>query len=258
MTQSRITPAKSLAGGLTWARRAWILTACVSGAMLALSVAFYLYLAFVSYVVEKTGSAFRTGAESPVFQTLLDLSGSFDLFLTVFQLLALLFFLRWIWLSVALSRAVRRDSVRYAPWVAVAGFLVPIVNLWMPLLTMVDIEEFAAAQETRPTATLPWYPAGMVLSGILVHGLWQIVSAAPLDGFSDPSASQRLMQVAAIGAIANMVLLMLTYAYMHAVTPGLELALRELAEAQGLASAASPTDDTVHPRSGDDFPGPNA
>lgn len=258
MTERRITPAKSLAAGLIWARRAWVLTACVSGAMLALSTAFYLYLAFVSYVVEKTGSAFRTGAESPAFQALLDLSGSFDLGLTVFQLLAILFFLRWIWLSVTLARAVRQGSVRYAPWMAVAGFLVPIVNLWMPLLTMVDIEEFAAAQETRPTGVLPWYPAGMVLTGILVYGLWQIVSAAPVDGFSDPSASQRLMQVAALGAIANMVLLMLSYAYMHAVTPGLELALRELAEAQGLASAAPLADDAVQPRSGDDFPGPNA
>lgn len=258
MTERRITPAKSLAAGLTWARRAWVLTACVSGAMLALSTAFYLYLAFVSYVVEKTGSAFRTGAESPAFQALLDFSGSFDLGLTVFQLLAILFFLRWIWLSVTLARAVRQGGVRYAPWMAVAGFLVPIVNLWMPLLTMVDIEEFAAAQETRPTGVLPWYPAGMVLTGILVYGLWQIVSAAPVDGFSDPSASQRLMQVAALGAIANMVLLMLTYAYMHAVTPGLELALRELAEAQGLASAAPLADDAVQPRSGDDIPGPNA
>ncbi len=257
MTQSRITPAKSLAGGLTWARRAWVLTASVAGAMLALSAVFYLYLAFVSYVVDKTGSAFRTGAESRVFQTLLDLSGSFDLCLTVFQLLTLLFFLRWIWLSVTLSRAVRRGSVRYAPWMAVAGFLVPIVNLWMPLLTMVDIEEFAAAQETRPTAVLPWYPAGMVLSGILVYGLWQIVSAAPVDGFSDPSASQRLMQVAAFGAIANMVLLMLTYAYMHAVTPGLELALRELAEAEGLVFTASLPDDSGPSRSADDFSGAN-
>ncbi|MBA3040607.1 MAG: DUF4328 domain-containing protein [Alphaproteobacteria bacterium] len=258
MTERRITPAKSLAAGLTWARRAWVLTACVSGAMLALSTAFYLYLAFVSYVVEKTGSAFRTGAESPAFQALLDLSGSFDLGLTAFQLLAILFFLRWIWLSVTVARAVRQGSVRYVPWMAVAGFLVPIVNLWMPLLTMVDIEEFAAAQETRPTGILPWYPAGMVLSAILVYGLWQIVSATPVDGFSDPSASQRLMQVAALGAIANMVLLMLTYAYMHAVTPGLELALRELAEAQGLASPAPLLDDAVPPRSGDDIPGPNA
>ena len=66
------------------------------------------------------------------------------------------------------------------------------------------------------------------------------------------------MQVAALGAIANMVLLMLTYAYMHAVTPGLELALRELAEAQGLASPAPLLDDAVPPRSGDDIPGPNA
>lgn len=258
MTERRITPAKSLAAGLIWARRAWVLTAGVSGAMLALSTAFYLYLAFVSYVVEKTGSAFRTGAESPAFQVLLDFSGSFDLGLTVFQLLAILFFLRWIWLSVTLARAVRQGSVRYAPWMAVAGFLVPIVNLWMPLLTMVDIEEFAAAQETRPTGVLPWYPAGMVLTGILVYGLWQIVSAAPVDGFADPSASQRLMQIAALGAIANMVLLMQTYAYMHAVTPGLELALRELAEAQGLASAAPLADDAVQPRSGDDFHGPNA
>ena len=40
MTQSRITPAKSLAGGLTWARRAWVLTASVAGAMLALSAVF--------------------------------------------------------------------------------------------------------------------------------------------------------------------------------------------------------------------------
>lgn len=233
MSQSRITPAKSLAGGLASARRAWTVTACASGTMLALTAGFYLYLAFVSYVVEKTGSAFRTGAESPIFQMVLAASGPFDLCLAVLQLLTILFFLRWIWLSVKLARAIRRDSVRYTPWVAVLGFFVPIANLWMTIHTLKDIEAFSASQEERAPPVFPWYPSGMVLSGVLVLGLWRIVSAAPLDGFSDPAASQRLMQIAAFGAIAHLVLLMLTHAYMHLVLPGQELALRELAEAEG-------------------------
>ena len=106
----------------------------------------------------------------------------------MFQLLAILFFLRWIWLAVTLARAVRQGSVRYAPWMAVAGFLVPIVNLWMPLLTMVDIEEFAAAQETRPTGVLPWYPAGMGSTGILVYGLCR--SSAPPPSMASPIRPQ--------------------------------------------------------------------
>ena len=236
MSKGRVIPAKSLGGSLTWARRAWNVTAFASGAMLALTAGFYLYLAFVSYVVEKTGSAFRTGAESPLFQMVLAASGPFDLCLALLQFLTILFFLRWIWLSVRLARAIRRDSVRYTPWVAVLGFLVPIANLWMTICTLRDIEEFSAGQEERSAPAFPWYPTGMVLSGVLVLGLWRIVSAAPLDGFSDPAASQRLMQIAAFGAVAHLVLLMLTHAYMHLVLPGQELALRELAEAEGPTS----------------------
>lgn len=257
MTERRITPAKSLAGGLTWARRAWVLMACVSGVMLTLSVGFYLYLAFVSYVVEKTGSAFRTGAESPLFQAMLEVTGPFDLSLAVLQALTILFFLCWIWLSVRLANAVRRDSVRYTPWMAIVGFFIPVANLWMPLYTLIDLEDFAAESESRAVSSIPWYPAGIVLTAILAFGLMRIVGDAPVDGFSDPAASQRLMQVAAVGAIAHLVLLMLTYAYMHAVSPGLELALRELAEAEGLVSTASPPDDSAPSRSADDFSGAN-
>ncbi|MBW8321324.1 MAG: DUF4328 domain-containing protein [Arenimonas sp.] len=254
MTQGRIIPAKSLAGGLARARRAWNVTACAVGAMLTLTAGFYLYLAFVSYVVEKTGSAFRTGAENPLFQMVLDVSGIFDLCLAVLQFLTILFFLRWIWLSVTLARAIRRDSVRYTPWVAVLGFFVPIANLWMTTSTLRDIEKFSAGQEERVPPAFPWYPAGMVLCGVLVLGLWRIVSAAPLDGFADPAASQRLMQVAAFGAVAHLVLLMLTHGFMRLVSPGQELALRELAEAEGPVSKASAEEGAEAPRSGDDFP----
>lgn len=258
MSQGRIIPAKSLAGGLAWSRRAWTLAASISGVMLALSVAFYLYLAFVSYVIEKTGSAFRTGAESPLFQVLLEFSGAFDLCLAAFQVLAVLFFLRWIWLALTLARKLDRGSIRYAPLVAIAGFLVPVVNLWMPLFTMIDLDEFAASRETRSVPAIPWYPASILLSAILAFGLMRIVNDTPVDGFSDPGASQRLMQVAAIGAIAHMVLLLLTHGFMALVTPGLDLAVLELAEAQGAQPSETGDAAALTPRSADDFPDVNA
>lgn len=258
MSQGRITPAKSLAGGLAWSRRAWTLAASISGVMLGLSVAFYLYLAFVSYVIEKTGSTFRTGAESPLFQVLLEISGIFDLCLAAFQVLAILFFLRWIWLALTLARRLERGSIRYAPLVAIAGFLVPVANLWMPLFTLIDLEEFAAVRETRSVPALPWHPAGIVLSAILAFGLMRIVNDAPVDGFSDPGASQRLMQIAAIAAIAHMVLLLMSHAYMSLVTPGLELALLELAEAEGAQPSETGDTGASQPRSADDFPDMNA
>ncbi|GEO85062.1 MULTISPECIES: DUF4328 domain-containing protein [Alphaproteobacteria] len=239
MSKGRPLPAKSLADGLSWARRAWVVLAWLSGSMLVLSVGFYLYIAFVSYVIEHTGSTFRTGADSAAFQVMLNASGVFDLCLTVLEAVAILVFLRWIWLSVVLARAVNRESVRYAPWVAVVGFLVPIVNYWMPLQVLIDLEAFAAAEEERPVSAFPWYPAGMVFCGFLAYGLWQIVNATPVEGFSNPAASQRLMQIAALGAIAHLVLLMLSNAYMRIVSTGQELALRELAETERLTSAAA-------------------
>jgi hypothetical protein len=247
MSKGRHLSARSLALGLTGARRAWNVCAWLSGLMLIVSVGFYLYIGFVSYVIEQTGSAFRTGVESELFQVILTASGVFDLCLIVLVVLTILFFLRWIWLSVTLARAVRRQSVRYSPWVAVAGFLVPIANLWMSLFTLVDLEAFSATQETRPASAFPWYPAGIVLSGSLAYGLGQIVSITPVDGFADPAASQMLMQVAAAGSIAHLVLLMLTHAYMRMVLPGQELALVELTEAEGPVSAAFNGDDIARP-----------
>jgi hypothetical protein len=56
-----------------------------------------------------------------------------------------------------------------------------------------------------------------------------------------------LMQVAAAGSIAHLVLLMLTHAYMRMVLPGQELALVELTEAEGPVSAAFNGDDIARP-----------
>ena len=257
MSQGRIIPAKSLAGGLAWSRRAWFLTACVSGAMLTFSVGFYLYIAFVNYVIEKTGSTFRTGAESQLFQAMLEFTGPFDLVLAVVQALTLLLFLRWIWLSVRLANAVRRDSVRYSARLAIVGFFVPVANLWMPLFTLIDLEDFAAERESRAAPAVPWYPAGIVLSAILATGLMRLVAAAPTDGFSDPAASQQLMQVAAVGAIAHLVLLMLVHAYMQRLLPGQELALVELTESEGLSSSDSDGAAAAQGRSADDFSAAN-
>lgn len=257
MSQGRIIPAKSLAGGLAWSRRAWFLAACVGGAMLTFSVGFYLYIAFVNYVIEKTGSTFHTGAESLLFQAMLDLTGPFDLTLAVVQAFTLLFFLRWTWLSVHLANAVRRDSVRYSARLAIVGFFVPVANLWMPLYTLIDLEDFSAESESRTAPSIPWYPAGIVLSATLATGLMQIVSAAPADGFSDPAASQHLMQVAAVGAIAHLVLLMLVHAYMQRLSSGQELALVELTESEGMSSPDSGEGAAAPGRSADDFSATN-
>ncbi|NKN38511.1 hypothetical protein HFC70_19360 [Agrobacterium sp. a22-2] len=94
---------------------------------------YYLYIAFVCYVVEHTGSTANTGADSAIFAALADGARSFDASVLLLGVLEGIAFLYWVWVSVRLSLQALPGSVRYTAFVSVIGFLVPCV-IWMPFL----------------------------------------------------------------------------------------------------------------------------
>lgn len=219
--------------------RAWTATALVSAGLLVLSTLFYLYIAFVSYVLEHTGSNAHTGADSPVFAVLMRVAGPFDLVVAALAVLNTAFFFYWLFLSVGLARAIEPASVRYPPWTALLGFVVPIVNLWMPIYTLVDLDDFAARQEARSTARFPLLASAMMLCCVVALTASNRTSQASNAGVADFAAGQSLMQLASAGAIANILLLMLVQVFMHRTKPGQDIALAKLAAAEAASQPAS-------------------
>lgn len=228
MTPSRSLPAPDFARRLDRTRRLWEWLALATGALIAVKVVSYLYLAYATYVVERTGSRVIAGIDSPAVRTWLSIEVGWDITVILLGAVLLIVWLRLIWLSVVLAERISPGSVRYAPWVAVAGFLVPIVSLWMPIYTMSELGDLSAREEGRSAAPLPWYPALIVTLTLVSFRLdaasFDISGAAPIDMASARTA----LHLVAAGGVGKLLLLLACDGFLRAIRPGQEIALADL------------------------------
>ncbi|RCW27459.1 uncharacterized protein DUF4328 [Ciceribacter lividus] len=228
MTTSRSLPAPAFARRLNRARRLWEWLALATGVLIAVKVVSYLYLAFASYVVERTGSRVTAGIDSPAVQAWFQIEIWWDITVILLGAVLLIVWLRLIWLSAVLAERISPGSVRYAPWVAVAGFLVPIVSLWMPVYTMSDLGNVFAREEGRSTDAFPWIPALIVTLALVSFGLdaasFDISGSAPIDMASARTA----LHLAAAGGAGKLLLLLACDGFLRAIRPGQEIALADL------------------------------
>ncbi|WP_416798356.1 DUF4328 domain-containing protein [Ciceribacter azotifigens] len=228
MTPSRSLPAPAFARRLDRARRLWEWLALATGALIAVKVVSYLYLAFASYVVERTGSRVTAGIDSPAVRTWFSIEIGWDAAVILLGAVLLIVWLRLIWLSVVLAERIAPGSVRYPPWMAVTGFLVPIVNLWMPVYTMSDLDEFCAREEGRSTAPFPLQPALIVTLTLAAFRLdaasFDISGSAPMDMASARTA----LHLVAAGGVGKLLLLLVCDGFLRAIRPGQEIALADL------------------------------
>ncbi|MFC3162386.1 DUF4328 domain-containing protein [Ciceribacter thiooxidans] len=228
MTPSRSLPAPAFARRLGRARRLWEWLALATGALIAVKVVSYLYLAYATYVVERTGSRITAGIDSPAVRTWLSIEPGWDLTVILLGGVLLLFWLRLIWLSVVLAERIAPGSVRYAPSVAVAGFLVPIVSLWMPVYAMSDLGDVSAREEGRSTGAVQWHPALIVTLTLVSFGLdaasFDISGSAPMDMASARTA----LHLVAAGGVGKLLLLLVCDGFLRAIRPGQEIALADL------------------------------
>ncbi len=228
MTPSRSLPAPAFARRLDRARRLWEWLALATGALIAVKVVSYLYLAFASYVVERTGSRVTAGIDSPAVQAWFQIETGWDITVILLGGVLLLLWLRLIWLSVVCAERISPGSVRYAPWVAVAGFLVPVVSLWMPVYAMSDLGDVSAREEGRSTDAFQWRPALIVTLALVSFGLdaasLDISGSAPIDMASARTA----LHLVAAGGVGKLLLLLACDGFLRAIRPGQEIALADL------------------------------
>lgn len=230
MTTSRSLPALAFARRLDRARRLWEWLALATGVLIAIKVVSYLYLAFASYVVERTGSRVTAGIDSPAVQAWFQIEIGWDITVILLGAVLLIVWLRLIWLSVVLAERISPGSVRYAPWVAVAGFLVPIVSLWMPVYAMSDLGNVSAREEGRSTDAVQWHPALIVILALVSFGLdaasLDISGSAPIDMASARTA----LHLVAAGGVGKLLLLLACDGFLRAIHPGQEIALADLSD----------------------------
>lgn len=207
--------------------------------MLGASVLYYLYIAFVCYVVEHTGSAANTGADSAIFDVIDAAARPFDASVLLLSVVKGVVFLYWIWVSVRLALQTLPGSVRYTAFISVMGFLVPVANIWMPLFTLIDLEEFSAVQGETPTDGFAKLPGLLTTLGLVYGGLSPVVSSMPDDISTDLAAAQAMMQTAAVFSITGILLMMVSFTFLVKVKPGQDIALAKLAAAEVANEPAS-------------------
>ncbi len=228
MTPSRSLPAPAFARRLDRARRLWEWLALATGALIAVKVVSYLYLAFASYVVERTGSRVTAGIDGPAVQAWFSIEVGWDITVILLGAVLLIVWLRLIWLSVVLAERISPGSVRYPAWMAVIGFLVPIASLWMPIYAMSDLDEFSTREEGRSAVPLPWYPAAIVVLTLVSFQLdsagFGVSGAAP----TDMASARTVLHLVAAGGVGKLLLLLACDGFLRTILPGQEIALADL------------------------------
>ncbi|MBR0556774.1 DUF4328 domain-containing protein [Ciceribacter sp. L1K23] len=186
----------------------WRLSAVVTGILLVIGGAGALYLSALNHQLAIGSWIERALFDRGPVAAIVVWLPLFDLCLIGLSIFTIYFWLRWIAVAVRAARSVESGSVRYSPAVAVLGFLVPVVNLWMPLYTLLDLEHFAASVNGEKASPFVVRPTMVVLLGLLALGLIRSVGLHAVDDFSMPEEGRWMMLGVALAAIMALILLM--------------------------------------------------
>nr|WP_280923357.1 DUF4328 domain-containing protein [Rhizobium halophytocola] len=187
--------------------------------------------------MQHTGTTRNTGAGSGVTQVIVSIDGFYMLLLYLAELMSLLAWLRYIWLSLLLTDRIAPGLRRLSPLATVTGFFVPVASFWIQIQAMNDIARAARRGETQRRPLNPVLPAAITLSLFIALQFSRAVAGIPIDVFSDPNAAQHAMQMSSIADIAAFMLLILCDAFMLSVGRG---QARALAKEKGRRSEPAP------------------
>lgn len=229
---------QKLRARLGFAALAWRVWASVCGILLMLGACVALFFASLHYRLAVGDWTERALFDRSPVVAVVNWAPLFDLALLAALLMCLFFWLRWVYLAAKTVWLVDDTALRHSPMVAVFGFLAPVAQLWMPIFTLVDIEDFATRErrkaflETAPDEKpdLPLKPGAIVLMALVSLGMIGAVFTFPIDDFSTPMIGQRVMLAVAAASISALVLLVLVDSYIRGVERELRMAL-ERAEA---------------------------
>lgn len=216
-------PLERLRRKLSIAAFAWRGVANLCRLLLAAGAVAALYIGSLHYRLTVAGWMDRANFDRGVVSGLVRWAPLFDLALIFFGLLCLILWLRWVFLSTRLVRLVDPTAMRYSPVEAVLGFLVPVAHFWMPIFTLVDLQDFSAARRRVETPALPVKPAAIVVLAIVAVTLISSVFFYPMDDFSFPERGQWVMLGVASAALSCLVMLEVMESLVREVEKGQQI-----------------------------------
>lgn len=217
---------------LMWLRRGWVVCAVITGALYMLLVPFYLYTAWVQYVVEATGAALYTGVNGWLVQIMASWAGPMDSAIIVFQVLGLVFWFGWLWLSCSFATLVApAGKLRFGMFSITLCWFVPVLNMLVVPLALIDIvnatmSDPQAPAETAPDGEIPVLAWAIGILNLLGDGLFFYLAHTSSSAFESGVSGQNLMHIAAASGIVTLLLLLAMDAY-----------IRRLADAQEIRAA---------------------
>ncbi|MBB4953825.1 hypothetical protein H4S14_001885 [Agrobacterium vitis] len=219
---------------LTWLRRGWLITAVGTGLLSGLLVPFYLYTAWVQYVVVATGGAGYTGVNGWLVQVMAAWAGPMDRSIIVFEVLGLVLWFGWLWLACRFARVLAPDGrLRFGAFSIAICWFIPVFNvLFVPLalielanVTMHDPQLETTEAEQSEMVWLAWMIGGLNLVG---DGLFFYLTQTSSDAYQSPDYGQSLMHIAATSGVVTLLLLLAMESYIRRLTSAQETRLARL------------------------------
>lgn len=240
-------PLDTLLKPLTWLRRGWLMAAIVTGVLYACLIPFYLYTAWVQYVVVATGAAAYTGINGWLVRLMARWAGLIDANIILLQVIGLAFWFGWLWFAnrfaVALTQVGREAEgqsaspvhrLRFGAGFIILFWFVPVLNVLFVPLALLEIarttlhdssQDDAGESHTPDMAWLAWGIGGL---NFLSDGLFFALVHRPVDAFDDPVSGQTLMHLAAASGVVSLLLLLAIDAYIRRLTDAQETRLARL------------------------------
>jgi Domain of unknown function (DUF4328) len=220
---------------LVWLRRGWLIAAVITGVLYALLIPFYLYTAWVQYVVVATGAAAYTGVNGGLVRLMAAWAGLIDASIIVFQVIGLAFWFGWLWFSARFAVILSpQGKLRFGAASLVIVWFIPVLNLLFVPLALMDIARTTMhdpqqeAPEAEATPDMPWLAWIIGLLDLVGDGLFFILAHRPPDAFDNPVSGQTLMHLAAASGVVTLMLLLAMDAYIRRLTEAQETRLARI------------------------------
>lgn len=219
---------------LTWLRRGWLVAAAITGVLYGLLIPFYLYTAWVQYVVVATGVATHTGVNGWLVRLMARWAGLMDASIIVFQVIGMVLWFGWLWFSsrfaVQLGNPVK---LRFNVVLIAVFWFVPVLNLIIVPLVLMDLAratlhdpQLEDAFEGQAEITwLAWAIAVLNLTG---DGLFLALAHRSADAFNNAVSGQTLMHLAAASGVVALLLLLTIDAYIRRMTRAQDIRLARI------------------------------
>jgi hypothetical protein len=206
---------------LTWFRRGWLLAAVITGLLYMLLVPFYLYTAWVQYVVVATGAAAYTGVNGWLVQVMATWAGPMDSSIIVFQVLGLVLWFGWLWLACRFASILApTGKLRFGVFFITLFWFVPVLNMLFVPLGLIEIANATmtdphAPPEAEPDRDIPVLAWAIGILNLVGDGLFFYLAHTSSGAYENPVYGQNLMHVAAASGIVTLLLLLAMDAYIR-------------------------------------------